>query len=65
MIAIKKILNTKCSVHPSFSVVVPAYNREQLLEACLQSVAAQSIADWERQNNRGRLEAECSGQRKR
>lgn len=32
---------------PSFSIVVPTYNREALLPECLDSVASQSVADWE------------------
>lgn len=32
---------------PLFSVVVPAYDLEKLLPRCLESLLAQSLADWE------------------
>lgn len=32
---------------PKFSVVVPAHNEERYLEACLDSLTAQTLGDWE------------------
>jgi glycosyltransferase involved in cell wall biosynthesis len=32
---------------PRISIVIPAYNRERFIEATLQSVRGQSLADWE------------------
>lgn len=32
---------------PFFSIIIPVYNKEHSVERCLQSVMAQSFADWE------------------
>ena len=32
---------------PFFSIVIPAYNNDEFLPGCLESVLAQSFADWE------------------
>jgi glycosyltransferase involved in cell wall biosynthesis len=32
---------------PTFSIVIPTYNRADFLAQCLDSVLAQSITDWE------------------
>lgn len=34
-------------IGPSVSVIVPVYNRASLLRECLDSVAAQTLGDWE------------------
>ena len=32
---------------PKISVIVPVYNTEKYLRRCLDSIAAQTFADWE------------------
>lgn len=44
-ISIRKIINTMSA--PFFSIIIPAYNREDYIEQCLDSVFAQSFNDYE------------------
>ena len=32
---------------PKISIIVPVYNAEQWLERCIESIVAQTYADWE------------------
>lgn len=35
------------SSHPTFSILTPVYNVEKFLPACIESVLAQTLTDWE------------------